>query len=112
MARYGKQGRNPERIPDWILGGPGRRAVFEELSSEDGCNAAVLAKEINAGPAWIYEILRVLRSIDALESARRGQYRFSETSPLARAIAELLLALDPYQDVPVERPPSRRAKDQ
>lgn len=109
MPRYGDQGREPERLPDWVLGGARRRLVFERLSETRGWAAIELAEAVGAGEAWTFEIYRLLRSAEALEEVARGTYRLNRNHPLAGALGRLVDALGPYEDLPVDRPPSRRS---
>lgn len=111
MARYGNKGRGPERVPDWVWGGTRRRAVLERLRDEEGWTAIRLAEEIGGGEAWVFEVYRVLRSVEALETVEGGGYRLASGRPLGDAFLGMLEALEPYRDVPVDRPPSRMGKD-
>lgn len=97
----------PERVPDWLLGGQVRRRVFEGLVRPAGCNAAELAEEIGAGEATVYEVIRALREIGAVEKVARGRYRLARKPRVGRALRSLVVASQEFADVPVSRPPSR-----
>jgi DNA-binding transcriptional ArsR family regulator len=97
----------PERIPDWLLGGPVRRRVFEALVCSDGCNAAELASEIGAGEATVYEVIRALRGIGAIETVARGRHRLARGPGVAKALRSLIDASREFADTPVDRPPGR-----
>lgn len=97
----------PEHIPDWVLGGIRRRQVFQLLRDEEGWTAKLLAQRIGCAEAWVYEIFRVLRSVDLLTDGKDGGYRLASGSPLPDALAALIQALEPFADTPVDRPPSR-----
>ncbi len=97
----------PERVPDWLLGGQVRRRVFEALARPDGCNAAELAREIDAGEATVYEVIRALREIGALETIERGRYRLARKAPVAKALRSLVTASREFADRPISRPPGR-----
>jgi hypothetical protein len=97
-------------VPDWVLGGARRRLVFERLKEDDGWSAIKLANEIGGGDAWVFEIYRILRSVEALEPVDQGRYRLTRGNPLADALVAMLDALKPYRDTPVDRPPSRKQK--
>jgi biotin operon repressor len=97
----------PERVPDWLLGGRVRRRVFEGLVQPDGCNAAELAEEIGASDSTVYEVIRALRDIGAIEKVARGRYRLADQSRLAKALRSLIAASGEFADRPVSRPPGR-----
>jgi predicted transcriptional regulator len=97
----------PERVPDWLLGGQVRRRVFEGLVRTGGCNAAELAEEIGAGKATVYEVIRGLREIGAIEKIDRGRYRLARQPGVAKALRSLVVASREFADIPVSRPPGR-----
>lgn len=98
----------PERLPDWIMGGVARRRVLERLAEPGaGWSCQGLADDLGLGRSWAFEVVRILRSANALEQPSRGHYRLASAAPLARSLRELLAALEPYSDTPVDRPPSR-----
>jgi predicted transcriptional regulator len=97
----------PERVPDWLLGGRVRRRVITALTSKEGCNVADLAEEINAGDATVYEVLRALRGMGALEKVARGRWRLARDQPVARALRALVAAGHEHSDWRVSRPPGR-----
>lgn len=99
----------PEYVPDWVLGGVRRRQVLQRLRDEQGWSAKALAGEIGCGEAWVYEIFRVLKSVEALTVAESGGYRLASGSPLPDALVELIEALEPFAEIAVDRPPSRAA---
>jgi DNA-binding IclR family transcriptional regulator len=72
-----------------------------------GCNVAELAEEIGAGEATVYEVIRALREIDAIEKVERGRYRFAPAPPVAKALRSLVVASRDLADTPVSRPPGR-----
>jgi hypothetical protein len=113
MARHGPNGRpTPERLPDWLLGGIGRRLILERLAEDgDGWSGKNLV-ELGLGRAWTFEVLRVLRSVDALETTTPGSYRLSQTQPLATSLRDLIAVLRHYSETPVVRPPSRLSDTQ
>lgn len=97
----------PERVPDWLLGGRVRRRVFEGLVQPEGCNAAELAKEIGASDSTVYEVIRALRDIGAIEKVARGRYRLADQPQVAKALRSLIAASGEFADRSVSRPPGR-----
>lgn len=97
----------PERVPDWLLGGQVRRRVFEGLMQTHGCNASELADEIGAGESTVYEVIRALRDIGAIEKVARGRYRLARQPRVAKALRSLIIASSEFADKPVNRPPGR-----
>lgn len=109
MPRYGPAGRpKPESVPDWLLGGIARRLVLECLHDECGWSGQELSDTLGISRPWVFEVLRVLRAVDAIEQVSRGRYRLSESDPVGRSLRDLLNATAPYAGVAVDRPPSRR----
>jgi len=100
-----------EKVADWLLGGQVRRRVFEALARPQGCNAAELAEEIDAGPSHIYEVLRVLKSIDAVEAFGQGRYRLAKGVGIAKALGSLVQASGDFANTPVDRPPRQRSRE-
>lgn len=99
----------PERVPDWMLGGTARRRVLERLAEDGpGWSGEDLAKNLGLGRAWTFEIMRILRAINAVEQLSSGRYRLASSEPLAQSLRNLLAALRPFVDTPVDRPPSRK----
>jgi hypothetical protein len=101
----------PEHVPDWILGGVRRRQVLQLLRDETGWTAKSLAGKVGCAEAWVYEIFRVLRSVNLLTDGETSGYRLASGSPLPDALAALIDALEPFADMPVDRPPSRLDAD-
>jgi transcriptional regulator with XRE-family HTH domain len=101
----------PEHIPDWVLGGVRRRQVLQLLRDEKGWTAKSLAGKIGCAEAWVYEIFRVLRSVNLLTDGETAGYRLARGSPLPDALAALIDALEPFADIAVDRPPSRLDTD-
>jgi hypothetical protein len=97
----------PERVPDWVLGGVRRRQVLQLLRDEDGWTAKALAARIGCAETWVYEIFRVLKSVDVLTDGEVAGYRLASGAPLPDALVALIEALEPYAGKPVDRPPSR-----
>jgi predicted DNA-binding transcriptional regulator YafY len=97
----------PERVPDWLLGGQVRRRVLEGLTHSKGMTAKRLAREIDAGEATVYEVIRALKAIGAVEQTARGHYRFASDTRIAQALRALVDASRQFADRPVARPPSR-----
>lgn len=81
--------------------------MFELLKEEEGWTARALAKRLECGEAWVFEIYRIFKAVDALRPVGGGRYRFATGTPLADAMVKLLDALEPFKDTPVSRPPSR-----
>jgi len=97
----------PERVPDWLLGGRVRRRIFAALAAPAGAAANQIAKDIDAGPAFVYEVLRALKPINAVESTgTRGHYRLTKTG-VGEAIRNLLDAGAAFSEKPVSRPSGR-----
>jgi predicted transcriptional regulator len=96
-----------ERVPDWLLGGQVRRRVFEGLARRGGCKAAELAEEIDAGESTVYEVIRALKHMGAIEELERGRYRLARQTRVAKALRSLVTASRDFADVPVDRPPGR-----
>jgi hypothetical protein len=107
LARYGDAGRDPERLPDWMLGGARRRLVLERLRAERGWSAKALAAEIECSETWVFEIYRVLRHAGALQTGKESGYCLARGTALADALILLIDALQPLRDLEVSRPPSR-----
>jgi len=98
---------SPERVPDWLLGGHVRRRVLERLTDKRGWTAAALAAEIDAGDATVFEVLRVLKPLGAVERVgARGTYRLSHDG-LGSAIRTLVTAGSRFSHERVARPPGR-----
>jgi hypothetical protein len=97
-----------EFVPDWVLGGAGRRRILERLAESRGYTGTELKTE--AGHAWVYEMLRALKAIDAVELVPNttASYRLSKTQPVGKALIKLVAALRPLSGSQVSRPPSRR----
>lgn len=116
MANRGPQGRTePETVLDWMLGGAVRRRIIQRLAEPgDGWSGAALEDELRVGRAWPFEVLRVLKSIEAVEPVEgsRGRYRISQQTSVGKSLRDLLAALEEYADVPVPRPPSRTLRTQ
>jgi hypothetical protein len=111
MAKSKPEARTkPELVPDWLLGGAGRRQILERLAEDDGWTGRALEKELDVGHAWVFEVLRALRQMGAIELVpdTRGSYRLSKSAPLGLSLRATLEALEPYAATPVSRPPSRR----
>jgi DNA-binding HxlR family transcriptional regulator len=102
----------PELVPDWMLGGAGRRRILKRLAEDgDGWTGRALQEDLGLGHAWVFEVLRALRSTKAVERVpgTRGSYRLSDTDPLGKSLRAMLDALEPYAKTAVSRPPSRRS---
>jgi hypothetical protein len=67
----------------------------------------MLAEEIDAGEAMVYELFRALKKLEALDQLGEGRYRLASDNALAQAIRGLLEAAAPLADQAVDRPPSR-----
>jgi hypothetical protein len=102
----------PEHVPDWVLGGVRRRQVLQLLREDDGWTAKAMARKIGCAETWVYEIFRILKSVDVLTDGEVAGYRLASGSPLADALADLIDALEPFAEKPVDRPPSRKYPDQ
>jgi hypothetical protein len=103
---YGPYPPSQDRVPDWFLGGDRRRRLLEALAEnrKDGWTVKELADEIPCGPATVYEVIRVARSLDLLDAPERGRYRLASDGELVWALRSMLLALQPFRDEAVERP--------
>jgi hypothetical protein len=114
MPYHGPSGRTEaEVVPDWVLGGVTRRRILERLAETgDGWTGQALEDDLSIGRAWVFEVLRALRAIHAIERVpgSRAAYRLSQTDPVGAALRVLLEALKGYADTPVSRPPSRKTK--
>lgn len=102
-----------EVVPNWVLGGAARRAILERLAeADDGWTGKALELELGLGHAWVFEVLRALRAIGAVEltPGTRAAYRLSSTDPVGCALQALVTALHPYANTPVSRPPRRRRR--
>jgi hypothetical protein len=56
-------------VPDWLLGGNRKRRVLSALARPKrpiGWKAQELSKELGCGRTTVFEIVRVLRALDAL----------------------------------------------
>ncbi len=102
-----------EYVRDWMVGGVARRKILERLAEPgDGWTGRELEEDLGLGRAWVFEVLRALKTTTAIEPVpgRRGSYRLAEGDPLGTSLREVLRALEPYADTTVSRPPSRRAR--
>lgn len=111
MPNYGPYGRSDEELRDWLLGGNRKRRVLECLADapEGGWSAEVLARELECGPATVYETLRALRGARLLETVKPRRYRLAAGTDLADALRGLIVVLKVEGDGPVDRPPRMRA---
>jgi hypothetical protein len=110
---YGSNEPSRDLVPDWFLGGDRRRRLLEALAQDraQGWTVRALIAELGCGQATAYELIRALGRLDLLQPLPRGEHLLSEEGRLAVALREFLVALEPYADDPVDRPPrgSRRA---
>jgi hypothetical protein len=98
--------KSPERVPDWLLGGHVRRRVLENLADREW-TAIELAEHINAAAPTVFEVLRAMKPIGAVERVGpRGAYRLSRRG-VGKAIRTLLVAAEPFREEVVSRPPGR-----
>jgi hypothetical protein len=98
---------DPERVPDWLLGGRVRRRVLQALDGRRGARAVEIAAMINAGEATVFEVIRGLKRIGAVEPVARGSYRIAREDRIGCALHNLLVAAETKRDEPVSRPPGR-----
>jgi len=107
MANYGRNARPRDAVADFLLGGNRKRLVVTRLAEHEGVSAAVLVDELKIGRATVFEVLRALRAVEALEPRGVG-YRLTRKTPLGRALRGLVTALAEVGEQNVDRPPRPR----
>jgi hypothetical protein len=112
LPNYGKQGREAEELRDWLLGGNRKRQILECLSDppEDGWSAEALSRDLQIGPATVYEVFRALRGASLLETVRARRYRLASGTDLADTLRALVVVLRVDGRKPIERPPRSRRR--
>jgi hypothetical protein len=55
----------------------------------------------------VYEVIRALREIGAVEKIARGRYRLAREPRVAKALRSLIVASREFAETPVSRPPGR-----
>lgn len=103
---------NSDLVPDWLLGGNRKRRVLAALAERDsspGWKSAGLAQSLGCGRTTVFEIVRALRALDVLEEDEGGRVWMDGSTPLGKALIDLLQAVNAFSDQSVDRPP--RARD-
>lgn len=97
-------------VPEWILGGDRKRRVLRELADADPPEREVapLIDQLKVGRATVYEVLRSLERIGAVERPERGVYRLNREDGVGKALGDLMEALTPFEGIDVDRPPHRK----
>lgn len=110
MPNFGSQGRGDEELRDWLLGGNRKRRILECLAEapDDGWGAEILARELECGPATVYETFRALRGADLLERIKPRRYRLAAGTDLADTLRALIVVLKVEGTKGVARPPRSR----
>jgi DNA-binding HxlR family transcriptional regulator len=108
---YGNRSPRPllYSVPDWLLGGQRKRLVLQALNAAGGMRPADLVEELGIGRATVFETLRALRDVDAIQRTPSGTWRLNTDLPLGAALGALLDALASFEGRKVDRPP--RARD-
>lgn len=110
--------REPDLLPDWFVGGAGKRRLLASLVRQDQSrppwnrpqpwNKAVLAEAAELHEKHtVFRHLQVLALAGVLVEERRG-YRLDQGSPLIVPLLDLLAELDQLQ--PLQLPASRGAR--
>jgi hypothetical protein len=105
MPYYGPNRRPPDTVADFLLGGHRKRLILERLAMDEGWSAADLVKKLGVGRATVFEVIRALKAADALDTLPKARYRLSKTTPLGRALRDLVSALAAGGRSKVSRPP-------
>jgi DNA-binding transcriptional ArsR family regulator len=110
MANFGPHGRGNEELRDWLLGGNRKRRILESLAEapDGGWSAELLARELDCGPATVYETFRALRGAGLLETIKPRRYRMAAGTDLADALQALIVVLKVEGAQGVARPPRTR----
>lgn len=107
--------RKPDLLPDWFLGGAGKRRLLRGLCDPDRTaepwtspqpwtEAALAATAGVHGKHTVFRHLEILVLAGLLEPEGQG-FKLNGNSPLLKPIRELTIALDGLSPVPL--PPSR-----
>jgi len=103
--------RKPDVLPDWFVGGAGKRKLFRALvGAELVSKPAPWSKAALAEIAGLHEKHTVFRHVEVLVLAGlfiedSGRYRVNEDSALLKPIREMMKELDRLDPQPL--PPSR-----
>jgi hypothetical protein len=107
--------RQPDLLPDWFVGGAGKRRLLRALLLKDAAgppwdSPPPWTKKQLADAAGLHEKHTVHRHVEVLVEAgllqeHAGRYRLNTRSPLCKPLRSLVLALDRLPDA--ELPASR-----
>jgi hypothetical protein len=103
--------RKPDVLPDWFVGGRGKRLLLRALvDREVSGEPPPWSQTVLAGAAGVHKKHTVFRHLEVLVLAElliedSGSYRVNEDSALLAPIGMLISALDALD--PRELPPSR-----
>ncbi len=114
MAPFYGQNQPPAGglVPDWLLGGNRKRRVLAALAEPrkpEGWKPNELATALGCGRTTVFEIVRGLRSLQVVADDGAGHVRLDPATTLGKALIELLLVVDAFAAISVDRPP--RARD-
>lgn len=107
--------READLLPDWFVGGAGKRRLLSALLREDASRPPwdqppPWTQAQLAAAAGLHEKHTVWRHVAVLVEAKillehGGRYRLNKRSPLRRPLLDLMLALDRLPSRPL--PPAR-----
>jgi hypothetical protein len=109
IANYGPNARPNDALADFLLGGNRKRLIIERLAGE-AATAAEVVVELEIGRATVFEVIRALRSADALDELADNRYRLATRKPLGSALRRLVRALEAEGESGVDRPPRPRRR--
>jgi hypothetical protein len=109
IANYGPNTRPNDALADFLLGGNRKRLIIERLAGEAATAADVIA-DLEIGRATVFEVIRALRSADALDELTDNRYRLATRKPLGSALRRLVRALEAEGESGVDRPPRPRRR--
>lgn len=99
--------RQPDRLPDWFVGGAGKRRLLRALVAER-IDGQPWSKAELARTAGLHEKHTVFRHLDVLVLAgllvsEPSGYRRNERSQLLQPLRDLISELDALPDEPLPR---------
>lgn len=110
---HGRGSPPPDTAANWLFGGDRKRRIVEALAdstSEDGLPASVIENRSGASRVTVFETLRALRAIRAVDQPSRGRYRLDRDDEVGAALAKLVSAARRLGDRAVDRPPRARSR--
>lgn len=110
---YGRQQPGRDSAANWLFGGDRKRRIVEALAAsldDDGLPVKEIETSANCTTVTVFETLRGLKAIGAVDQPARGRYRLRRDRPVGDALARLADATRSLGDTPVDRPPRPRAR--